>query len=178
MRMNATPMIGTMGLDSMGGHLSQNTVALPTLRQNINTASLGNIGSYNGVGEYASDLAERNMNVRDLQQNLLARNSPTPVNAYQPPNAMTSGTLELKNYPSTMLSSTGFLPTTDYLNFTTKLKNIEVPPSFTSFNPGVIIDNNPYINNLQFKAKLDYNYPNIDNKFNQNSQDEINNYKY
>ena len=74
-----------------------------------------------------------------------------------------------------MLTSTGFLPTTDYLNFTTKLKDIPVPPTFTSYNPGQIIDYNPYINNLQFKAKLDYNYPNIDNNFNQFSQDQINN---
>ena len=175
MRTNSTPLVGTMGMDSMGGHLSQNTVALPTLRQNMNAAMMVGFNTYNGVGAYASDSAERNMFIRDTKQNLLARNSPTPVNAYQPPNTITNGVLELKNYPSTVLSSTGFLPTTDYLNFTTKLKNIDIPPSFTDFNPGLIVDNNPYINNLQFKAKPNYNFGNIENNFNQISQDQIDN---
>ena len=39
-----------------------------------------------------------------------------------------------------------------------------------------MVDNNPYINNLLFKAKPNYEYPNVlDNNFNQFSKDQITN---
>jgi len=174
MRINSAPMVGVMGSENMGGYIAETTTPMTTLRQNMNTASLGGFGTFNGVGQYASDSAERNMNIRDVKESLLSRNSPTPVNAYQPPDPKLYDSMQLKNYPSTMLSSTGFLPTTDYLPFKINLKDIQIPSTYPAFNPGQMVDNNPYINNLLFKAKPDYVYPNVlDNNFNQFSADQI-----
>jgi hypothetical protein len=114
------------------------------------------------------------MYFRNNKESLLMRNSPTPVNAYQPPNSISNGDVSLKNYPSTMLSSTGLLPTSDYLPFYSNLKNIAIPTTYPNYYPPDMEYNNPYINNSLFKAKN--NVPNnIDNFFNQFSNDSLNN---
>jgi hypothetical protein len=175
MRINSTPMSGAMGSENMGGYIAETVTPMTTLRQNMNTASMGGFGSFNGVGQYASDSAERNMFIRDTKQNLLARNEPTPVNAYQPPDPKQYDTMQLKNYPSTMLSTTGFLPTTDYLPFKIDLKNIPIPSTYPAFNPQDMMYDNPYINNILYKANPNFNFtPGLENNFNQISQDQIN----
>jgi len=167
-------MTGVMGLENMGGYISETVTPMTTLRQNMNTASLGGLSTYNGVGQYASDSAERNMKIRDVKESLLSRNTPTPVNAFQPPNPKQYDNMNLKNYPSTMLSTTGFLPTTDYLPFKINLKDIQIPSTYPAFNPKDMVYDNPYINNLLYKADPGFNFTsNLENKFNQISQDQI-----
>jgi len=176
MRINSTPMTGVMGLENMGGYISETVTPMTTLRQNMNTSSLGGLSTYNGVGQYASDSAERNMKIRDVKESLLSRNTPTPVNAFQPPNPKQYDNMNLKNYPSTMLSTTGFLPTTDYLPFKINLKDIQIPSTYPAFNPKDMVYDNPYINNLLYKADPGFNFTsNLENKFNQISQDQIDN---
>jgi len=176
MRVNSTPMVGVMGMENMGGYISETVTPMTTLRQNMNTSGMGGVGSFNGVGQYSSDAAERNMFIRDTKENLLVRNSPTPVNAFQPPDPKQYDSMTLKNFPSTMLSSTGFLPTTDYLPFIQKQKDIQIPSTYPAFNPQDMIYNNPYINNIIYKADPNFVFtPNLDNNFNQNSQDQIKN---
>jgi len=176
MRMNFTPMTGGMVMDSMGGYISQNVTPMTTLRQNMNTAGMGTMGTMNGVGQYASDAAERNMFIRDNKENLLARNSPTQVNAFQPPDPKQYDSMILKNYPSTMLSTTGFLPTSDYLPFRQNVKDIQIPSTYPAFNPKDMVYDNPYINNIMYKSDPTFSFtPNLDNKFNQISQVQIDN---
>jgi hypothetical protein len=175
-RINSTPMVGVMGLESMGGYIAETVTPMTTLRQNMNTSSLGGIGSFNGVGQYASDSAERNMFIRDTKESLLARNTPTPVNAFQPPDLKQYDSMQLKNFPSTMLSTTGFLPTTDYLPFKINLKDIQIPSTYPAFNPQDMVYDNPYINNIMYKADSTFNFtPGIENNFNQFSQDQMKN---
>jgi hypothetical protein len=175
MRINSTPMSGAMGSENMGGYIAETVTPMTTLRQNMNTASMGGFGSFNGIGQYASDSAERNMFIRDTKQNLLARNIPTPVNAYQPPDPKQYDSMQLKNFPSTMLSTTGFLPTTDYLPFKIDLKNIPIPSTYPAFNPQDMVYDNPYINNILYKANPNFDFtPGLENNFNQMSQDQLN----
>jgi hypothetical protein len=176
MRMNFTPMTGGTVMDSMGGYISQNVTPMTTLRQNMNTAGMGTMGTMNGVGQYASDAAERNMFIRDNKEKLLARNSPTQVNAFQPPDPKQYDNMILKNYPSTMLSTTGFLPTSDYLPFRQNVKDIQIPSTYPAFNPKDMIYDNPYINNIMYKSDPTFSFtPNLDNNFNQISQVQIDN---
>jgi hypothetical protein len=176
LRMNYTPLTGGMVMDNMGGYIAENVTPMVTLRQNMNTAGMGAVGTMNGVGQYTSDAAERNMFIRDTKENLLARNSPTQVKAFQPPDPKQYDSMTLKNYPSTMLSTTGFLPSSDYLPFHQNLKNIQIPSTYPAFNPQDMIYDNPYINNILYKADPTFSFtPGLDNNFNQNSQVQIDN---
>jgi hypothetical protein len=154
------------------GHYSTVTTPMVTQRQEQNTSYSGPIAGSNSVNSTSTGSGERNMYFRDTKQNLLARNNPTPVNAYQPPNIGTSGQVELKNYPSTMMSSTGFLPSTNYLSFNSQVKNIAIPTTYPNYNPPDMMHNNPYINNIQYRTKPIYVKNNtIEKSFNQFSND-------
>jgi hypothetical protein len=174
MRINSTPLAGYMGSENMGGYIAQNVTPMQTERQAQNASFTGPMAGSNSVSATSTGSGERNMYFRDNKESLLARNSPTPVNAYQPPNSISNGDVSLKNYPSIMLSSTGLLPTSDYLPFVSNLKNIAIPSTYPNYYPPDMEYNNPYINNSLFKAKN--NVPNnIDNFFNQFSNDSLNN---
>ena len=174
MRVNSTPLAGYMGLENMGGYIAQNVTPMQTERQAQNASFTGPIAGSNSVNSTSTGSGERNMYFRDNKESLLMRNSPTPVNAYQPPNSISNGDVSLKNYQSNMLSSTGLLPTSDYLPFYSNLKNIAIPTTYPNYYPPDMEYNNPYINNSLFKAKN--NVPNnIDNFFNQFSNDSLNN---
>ena len=156
------------------GHYSTVTTPMVTQRQEQNTSFIGPIAGSNSVNSTSTGSGERNMYFRDTKQNLLARNNPTPVNAYQPPNSGTSGQVELKNFPSTMMSSTGFLPSTNYLSFNSQIKNIPIPTTYPNYYPPDMMHNNPYINNIQYKTKPNYVKNNtIEKSFNQFSNDKF-----
>jgi len=154
------------------GHHSTVTTPMVTQRQEQNTSYAGPQAGANNVNATSTGSGERNMYIRDNKQNLLSRNEPTPVNAYQPPNITTNGEVVLKNLPSTMMSSTGFIPSGDYLEFNANLKNIPIPTTYPNYYPPDMEFNNPYINNSLYKAKQEYVINNnIENSFNQFSRD-------
>jgi hypothetical protein len=65
----------------------------------------------------------------------------------------------MKTLPSTVMTQMGSLPSTDYLPFSFKEKNIQIPSSYPAFNPGDMLQNNPYINNLLYQS-----IPNLENQ--------------
>jgi len=174
LRINSTPMTGVMGLENMGGYIAENTTPMATERQIQNASFTGPMAGSNSVNATSTGSGERNMYFRDNKEKLLTRNSPTPVNAYQPPNSNTNGDITLKNFPSTMMSSTGFLPTTDYLPFYSNQKDIAIPSTYPNYYPPDMMYNNPYVNNLLHKANNNVTN-NIDSFFNQFSKDSIKN---
>ena len=156
------------------GHHSTVTTPMVTQRQQQNTSYSGPQAGANSVNATSTGSGERNMYFRDNKQNLLARNNPTPVNAYQPPNITTSGEVALKNFPSTMMSSTGFISSGDYLPYNANLKNIAIPTTYPNYYPPDMEFNNPYINNSLYKAKKEIvTNSNIENSFNQFSRDKV-----
>ncbi len=170
----------TNNLGIMGGAQGANAgemsayQATPTIRMGQNANFTGGIQGVGGVGATTTGSGERNMYFRDDKENLLARNPPTPVNAFQPPDQITNGEVELKSMPYTMLTSTGKLPTSDYLPFESRQKIIAIPSTYPNYNPDDMQYNNPFINNTLHKMK-----PNIvanmdiDSMFNQFSADQI-----
>jgi hypothetical protein len=154
------------------GHYSTVTTPMVTQRQEQNTAYAGPYAGSNSVNATSTGSGERNMYFRDNKQNLLERNEPTPVNAYQPPNITTNGEVTLKDFPSTVMSSTGFIPSGDYLEFNTNLKNIAIPTTYPNYYPPDMVYNNPYINNSLYKTTQNYvTNNNIESSFNQFSND-------
>ena len=182
--------IGSTDGTGMGGYIAETTQNIPTYRQTQNFDYSGPIQTTNSTEMTATGEAERNMFFRDDKQNLLARNDPTPVNTFQGPTVESVYSMNLKELPSTEMITMPYLPTTDYLPFYSKLKNIQIPTTYPNFDPADMVYNNPYVNNVALQAIPNYGNPTVgggsvytsqtpnDNPagfFNQRSNDSISN---
>jgi hypothetical protein len=160
MRVVSTNMTGGMGMDnSLGGYLAETTQNVPTYRQTQNFDYAGPIQTANSTEMTTTGEAERNMVFRDDKQALLARNEPTPVNAFVGPTPESMYSMNMKTLPSTVMTQMGSLPSTDYLPFSFKEKNIQIPSTFPAFNPALMLQNNPYVNNVIYQSS-----PNLPNE--------------
>jgi hypothetical protein len=162
MRVVSTNMSGGIGMDnSVGGYLAETTQNVPTYRQTQNFDYAGPIQTANSTEMTATGEAERNMFFRNNKQSLLQRLPPTPVNAFQGPTPESMYSMHLKNLPSTQMITMPYLPTTDYLPFSSKLKNIQIPTTYPNFVPAEMVYNNPYVNNVALKAVPNYGNPTV-----------------
>jgi len=148
MRVVSTDMTGHVGSQNMGGYIAETTQNVPTYRQTQNFDYAGPIQTANSTEMTTTGEAERNMFFRDNKQSLLQRLPPTPVNAFQGPTVESQYSTRLKTIPSTMMTQMGALPSTDYLPFASKLKNIQIPSTYPAYNPLDMLQNNPYVNNV------------------------------
>jgi hypothetical protein len=57
-----------------------------------------------------------------------------------------------------MMMQGGSSNTTDYLSFSSKLKNIQIPSTYPNFDPASMLYGNPYVNNIALQS-----IPNIEN---------------
>jgi len=154
------------------GNMSQYQ-QMATNRTDTNTNFMGIVGSTSGVSETTTGSGERNMFFRDNKQSLLERLPPTKVNAYQPPNASTNGKVGIKELPYSMIMGNALKPSTSYLPFVSKNKNIAIPSTYPNYYPPDMEYNNPYINNVLYKVNLDVvKSSEIDSFFNQFGNDE------
>jgi hypothetical protein len=163
--------MGVVGGDE-AGNMSQYQ-QMSTNRTNQNDNFMGIVGSAGGVSETTTGSGERNMYFRDNKQSLLERLPPTKVNAYQPPNASTNGKVGLKDLPYSMIMGNALKPSTSYLPFVSKNKNIAIPSTYPNYYPPDMEYNNPYINNVLYKEKADIvKSSEIDSFFNQFGNDQ------
>jgi hypothetical protein len=159
MRVVSTDMTGHVGMQNIGGYIAETTQNVPTYRQTQNFDYSGPIQTSNSTSMTTTGSGERNMYFRDDKQALLERLPPTPVNAFVGPTPESMYSMHLKTLPSTVMTQMGALPSTNYLPFSFKEKNIQIPSTIPSFNPGEMLQNNPYINNLVYQS-----IPNLQNQ--------------
>jgi len=159
MRVVSTDMTGHVGMQNMGGYIAETTQNVPTYRQTQNFDYSGPIQTANSTEMTSTGSGERNMYFRDDKQALLERLPPTPVNAFQGPTPESMYSMHLKTIPSTMMTQMGSLPSTDYLPFSFKEKNIQIPTTYPNYNPADMLYNNPYINNV-----IHQSIPNLPNQ--------------
>jgi len=159
MRVVSTDMTGHVGSQNMGGYIAETTQNIPTYRQEQNFNYNGPIQTANGAEMTTTGSGERNMYFRDDKQALLKRLPPTPVNAFVGPTPESMYSMQMKTIPSTVMTQMGSLPSTDYLPFSFKEKNIQIPSSYTGYNPLEMLQNNPYVNNVVFQS-----IPNLENQ--------------
>jgi len=152
-------MTGHVGSQNMGGYIAETTQNIPTYRQEQNFNYNGPIQTANGAEMTTTGSGERNMYFRDDKQALLKRLPPTPVNAFVGPTPESMYSMQMKTIPSTVMTQMGSLPSTDYLPFSFKEKNIQIPSSYTGYNPLEMLQNNPYVNNVVFQS-----IPNLENQ--------------
>jgi hypothetical protein len=158
MRVVSTDMTGNLGMTNMAGHIAQTYQNVPTYRQTQNFDYSGPIQTANSTEMSMTGEAERNMYFRDDKEKLLERLPPTPVNAFQGPTPESMYSMHLKTIPSTMMTQMGALPSTGYLPFISQQKNIQIPQTYTGYNPVEILHNNPYVNNILYQSNT--NIPN------------------
>ena len=166
------------GVVGNGGQMGAGDMSLyqqmSTNRIDTNSNYMGTLGGVDGVSATSTGEGERNMYFRDNKQSLLERLPPTKVNAYQPPNASTQGTVGLKQVPYTMIMGNALQSNTGYLPFIQKQKNINIPSTYPNYSPEDMEFNNPYINNVMYKENRNVvENSEIDSFFNQFSNDEI-----
>jgi hypothetical protein len=159
MRVVSTDMTGHAGMQNMAGHIAQTYQNVPTYRQDQNFDYNGPAIPANSAEMTTSGSGERNMFFKNDKQALLERLPPTPVNAFVGPAPESMYSMTMKTIPSTVMTQMGSLPSTDYLPFSFKEKNIQIPSSYPAFNPVDMLQNNPYINNLVYQSK-----PNLPNQ--------------
>ena len=159
MRVVSTDMTGPAGMENMAGHIAQTYQNVPTYRQNQNFDYNGPAIPANNTEMTTTGTGERNMFFKNDKQALLERLPPTPVNAFVGPTPESMYSMNMKTIPSTVMTQMGSLPSTDYLPFSFKEKNIQIPSSYPAFNPGDMLQNNPYINNLVYQS-----IPNLQNQ--------------
>ena len=147
-----TDMTGNVGMTSMAGHIAQTYQNVPTYRQEQNFKYSGPGVPVNGAEMTTTGSGERNMFFKNDKQALLERLPPTPVNAFVGPTPESMYSMNMKTIPSTVMTQMGSLPSTDYLPFSFKEKNIQIPSTYPAFNPGDMLQNNPYINNLVYQS--------------------------
>jgi hypothetical protein len=191
MRVVSTDMTGNVGMNNMGGYIAETIQNIPTYRQTQNFDYGGPIQTANSTEATATGEAERNMFFRDDKEALLYRNDPTPVNAYQGPTPESMYSMNLKNLPSVEMLQMGSSATTDYLPFSSKLKNIQIPTTYPNFNPADMVYGNPYVNNIALQSMPNIqnstvgyagintgpgNNTNTNGVFYQRSQDQMSNY--
>ena len=155
---NLSGGMGLSGVAGMGGYLAETTQNVPTYRQTQNFDYSGPIQTANSTEMTATGAAERNMYFRDDKQDLLRRLEPTPVNAFQGPTPESMYSMHMKDLPSVMMMQGGSSNTTDYLPFNSKLKNIQIPTTYPNFDPALMLQGNPYVNNVSLQS-----LPNIQN---------------
>ena len=155
---NLTGGMGLSGVAGMGGYLAETTQNVPTYRQTQNFDYAGPIQTANGTEMTSTGEAERNMYFRDDKENLLRRLEPTPVNAFQGPTPESMYSMHLKDLPNVMMMQGGSSNSTDYLPFYSKLKNIQIPTTYPNFDPALMLQGNPYVNNVALQS-----VPNIQN---------------
>jgi hypothetical protein len=147
-----TDMTGNVSMSNMGGHIAQTFQNVPTYRQEQNFDYSGPGVPVNGAEMTTTGSGERNMFFRNDKQSLLERLPPTPVNAFVGPTPESMYSMNMKTLPSTVMTQMGSLPSTDYLPFSFKEKNIQIPSTYPAFNPGDMLQNNPYVNNLVYQS--------------------------
>jgi hypothetical protein len=179
MRVVSTDMTGPAGMESMAGHIAQTIQNVPTYRQEQNFDYGGPVQTT--ISQTTTGSGERNMFFRNDKQALLERQTPTPVNAFVGPTPESMYSMNMKTIPSTVMTQMGSLPSTGYLPFSFKEKNIQIPSTYPAFNPGDMLQNNPYINNLVYQSisnlsnqttgygSMNMNQPNNNGLFFQNS---------
>jgi len=155
---NLSGSMASAGGAGMGGYIAETIQNVPTYRQTQNFDYSGPIQTANSTEMTATGSAERNMYFRDDKQALLERLPPTTVNAFQGPTPESMYSMHLKNLPSTMMMQGGSSNTTDYLSFSSKLKNIQIPSTYPNFDPASMLYGNPYVNNIALQS-----IPNIEN---------------
>jgi hypothetical protein len=158
MRVVSTDMTGNVGMSNMAGHIAQTYQNVPTYRQDQNFDYSGPGIPTNGTEMTTTGSGERNMYFRNDKQALLERLPPTPVNAFVGPTPESMYSMNMKTIPSTVMTQMGSLPTTGYLPFSFKEKNIQIPASYPTYNPADMLQNNPYINNVIYQSN-----PNLSN---------------
>ena len=150
MRTISTDMTGNVGMQNMAGHIAQTIQNVPTYRQDQNFDYSGPV--QNSISQTTTGSGERNMYFRNDKQALLERQTPTPVNAFVGPTPESMYSMNMKTLPSTVMTQMGALPSGGYLPFSFKEKNIQIPSTYPTFNPGDMLQNNPYINNLVYQS--------------------------
>jgi hypothetical protein len=155
---NLSGSMASAGGAGMGGYIAETIQNVPTYRQTQNFDYSGPIQTANSTEMTATGEAERNMYFRDDKEALLQRLPPTTVNAFQGPTPESMYSMHLKTIPSTMMTQMGALPSTGYLPFISQQKNIQIPQTYTGYNPVEILHNNPYVNNILYQSNT--NIPN------------------
>jgi hypothetical protein len=150
MRVVSTDMTGPAGMESMAGHIAQTIQNVPTYRQEQNFDYNGPINT--NISQTTTGSGERNMFFKNDKQSLLETLPPTPVNAFVGPTPESMYSMNLKTLPSTVMTQMGSLPSTNYLPFSFKEKNIQIPSTYPVYNPVDMLQNNPYINNLLYQS--------------------------